>query len=83
MTPEDWIASAGVAVVLLAFILNQRGVLSEHSPAFLWMNFVGAGVAAIAAWLLGVIPFVVLEGTWSLVAGWGLVGLVRRRGVAA
>ncbi len=74
MSTADWIASAGVSVVLLAFVLNQLGKLSDHAPAFLWMNFLGAGVAAYAAWLSGVIPFVVLEGTWSVVAGIGLIG---------
>ena len=41
------------------------------------MNFVGAGLACAAAALIPFLPFVVLEGTWSLVA---LVALVSGRG---
>ena len=41
------------------------------------MNFIGAGLACAAAALIPFLPFVVLEGTWSLVA---LVALVTGRG---
>ena len=33
---------------------------------------IGASLAGFAAWLAGVIPFVVLEGVWALVAAFGL-----------
>lgn len=75
----DWVASVGVSILLLAFFLNQIGRLGDHSPTFLWMNFIGAGIASFAAWLGGIIPFVVLEGVWALVAGWGLIRLAGKR----
>jgi hypothetical protein len=32
------------------------------------MNAVGAAIAAYASWQIDFMPFVVLEGTWSVVA---------------
>jgi hypothetical protein len=78
MSTTDWVATVGVTLLLLAFVLNQRGVLAENSFAYLGLNFAGAGVAGAAAWMGGIIPFVVLEGVWAAVAGWGLLRLVRR-----
>ncbi len=79
MTPTDWVASVGVTLLLLAFFLNQRGLMREDSLAYLLLNLFGAGIAGSAAWMGGIIPFVVLEGVWAAVAGWGLVGWARRR----
>ena len=72
MTASDLLATVGVTTLLIAFVLNQRGQLSERHPAFLAMNLVGAALCATSAWLVQFIPFVVLESVWSLVAGWGL-----------
>jgi len=73
MSHSDVIASVGVSMLLLAFFLSQRGTLAENSLAYLLLNFIGASLAGFAAWLAGVIPFVVLEGVWALVAAWGLM----------
>jgi len=76
MTTPDYIATLGVGLLLFAFAMNQLGRWSDRSRLFLGFNAVGAGIAAFAAWLMGSIPFVVLESTWGLVA---LLGLLRPR----
>jgi hypothetical protein len=63
-----WIGSFGVALLLLAFVLNLLRWLHERSRPYLIMNFVGAGLAGWYAWTSGIIPFVILEGVWSLTA---------------
>ena len=75
-TLADAVGSLGFSILLLAFFLNLSGRLSRSSRTYAAMNFVGAGLACWASWLIGYPPFVVLEGTWSLVA---LVALVRPR----
>jgi hypothetical protein len=75
MSASDLLATVGVALLLIAFVLNQRGVLDEHTVVFLLLNCFGAALCAWAAWLVRFMPFVVLESVWSLVAG---VGLWRR-----
>jgi hypothetical protein len=72
MTQSDLLATVGVALLLIAFVLNQRAVLAEHTLAFLLLNCIGAALCAWAAWLVRFMPFVVLESVWSLVAAVGL-----------
>lgn len=71
---NDYIGFAGVLVLLVAFLLNLAGKLDKDGFAYIVMNVVGAGLACIASWLIHYIPFVILEGTWTLVS---LVGLSR------
>jgi hypothetical protein len=74
MTAAEAIGSAGVGLLLLAFVLNLVGVLGRASRLYQALNGVGAGLACYASWLISYLPFVVLEGTWSLVA---IAALVR------
>lgn len=73
MTASDLIGTLGVSTLLVAFVLNQRRLLSEHSRTFLVMNMIGAVLCGWSAWLVHFMPFVVLEGVWAAVAGWGLL----------
>ncbi|WP_018997636.1 CBU_0592 family membrane protein [Hirschia maritima] len=72
--PSDIIGSTGVALLLLAFALNLAGKLDQKGIVYSGMNFIGAGLAALASWMINYIPFVVLEGTWCLVS---LLALLR------
>lgn len=73
MTLSDIIGTLGVSLLLIAFVLNQRRTISEHSRAFLAMNMIGAVLCAYSAWLVSFMPFVVLEAVWALFAAWGLL----------
>ena len=46
-----------------------------RSPAYLWLNFLGALVLAIVAWHERQWGFLLLEGVWTLVS---VLRLVRR-----
>jgi len=74
MTVPDLVASVGVTLLLAAFALNLLGSLGRGSRLYQALNLVGAGMAAWAAWRIGFVPFVVLEGSWALVALAGLLG---------
>ena len=69
----DAVGATGVALLLLAFALNLAGRLPAGSRLYAALNAVGAGLACWASWLIGFMPFVVLEGTWCLAALWALV----------
>jgi len=69
------IGSLGVALLLLAFLLNLVRVLSTESYPYTALNFAGAALAGYASYLIGFVPFVIPEGTWAVVAG---VALGRR-----
>ena len=68
MTIADWIGSIGVTLLLGAFSLNLAGRLSRSTSLYAAMNTVGAGLAASASWIIGYLPFVILEGVWCLVS---------------
>ncbi|MEM8997698.1 MAG: hypothetical protein AAGF23_23145 [Acidobacteriota bacterium] len=68
MTAGDWVGSAGVALLLLAFALNLTKKLPAGSKTYAALNAVGAGLACWASWLIGFMPFVILEGTWCVAA---------------
>lgn len=75
VSPETMIGSLGVALLLLAFLLNLVRVLSTESYPYTALNLAGAALAGFASYLIGFMPFVVLEGTWAIVAA---IALVRR-----
>ncbi len=68
MSTADWLGSAGVGLLLLAFALNLFGRLVHRSRVYQILNAVGAGLACAAAALIGFYPFVLLEGVWALVS---------------
>jgi hypothetical protein len=67
MTPTT-IGAIGVAVLLVAFVLNLLKQLQEDSSLYLIMNFVGAGAAAWYAVATRATPFIVLECVWAIFA---------------
>lgn len=73
-TTANWVGAFGVALLLLAFILNIAGRLDRTEATYLLLNLTGALVTAYASWIINFIPFVVLEGVWAAVS---LVSLIK------
>lgn len=68
MSFANLIGSVGVALLLLAFLLNLAKLMRAEGYAYTTLNFVGAALACWSAYLIGFAPFVVLEGVWALAA---------------
>ena len=68
MSAADSIGSIGVALLLVGFFLNLFGYLDRSARPYHVVNALGAGLACYASWLIGFVPFVVLEGAWATVA---------------
>ncbi|HQQ93923.1 MAG TPA: hypothetical protein PLQ93_05175 [Bacteroidia bacterium] len=66
MNAGEWTGILGVSILLLAYALNVFKKLASDSALYLFMNFVGALLAGISAFLIPFWPFVLLEGVWSL-----------------
>lgn len=77
MNVTDWIGFIGVAILLAAFLLNLSGKINKDSSLYLGMNILGAGLACYASVLLNYVPFIILEGCWTLVSILGLMKLIR------
>jgi hypothetical protein len=76
MTTNDWIGSIGVGLILIAYFCSTLNWMSSHSRGYFLLNVAGAGMACFASYLISYWPFVVLEGTWTLVS---LVGLMKAK----
>ena len=68
MKLSDIIASIGVIILLIAFLLNLYKKLPAESKTYSLMNFIGAGICCFASWMVSFYPFVILEGVWAFVA---------------
>jgi hypothetical protein len=68
MKLSDIIASIGVIILLIAFLLNLYKKLPAESKTYSLMNFIGAGICCLASWMVSFYPFVILEGVWGFVA---------------
>ena len=81
MKTSDIIATTGVIILLIAFLLNLAGKLSAQNKIYSLMNFIGAGTCGYASYMISFYPFVVLESIWAIVA---LISLFRvPRGTSA
>jgi hypothetical protein len=74
MNFSEIMGSLGVAILLLAFVLNLLKIIKTESLSYPLLNFIGAAIACFASWLISYFPFVILEGVWAVVS---LVSLVR------
>ncbi|MBD0833684.1 CBU_0592 family membrane protein [Aestuariibaculum sediminum] len=74
MNLTDWLGFMGVALILLAYILNVTNTISNSHIAFILLNCIGATMACYASVLLNYWPFIILEGVWALVS---LVALLK------
>ena len=77
MTYSDIIGFIGVFITLLAYFLIIFDFIPKEGVLFYVMNIVGAGLACYASVLIVYWPFVVLEGTWTLISLAGLIKMVR------
>jgi hypothetical protein len=71
---------AGALAVLVPFAWSQLGTLPTTAPVYLWLNLAGSGLLAALALHDGQWGFLLLEGSWALVAAHGVL---RRARVAA
>jgi hypothetical protein len=70
---SEIVGSIGVAILLIAFFLNLFQYLPQNRRSYAVMNLIGAGMSCYASWLINFLPFVVLEGTWAMVAAASLL----------
>lgn len=71
---------AGAALILLAYLLVTAGKLTGQSPAFQWMNLLGAAGFIVNGWWHRAIPSASLNVIWMLIAAVALWRLWKRKG---
>jgi hypothetical protein len=73
MNNTDWIGFIGVFQILLAYFLNVFGKISTKNLSFILLNIFGAGMACLASIMMNYVPFIILEGAWTLISVISLV----------
>ena len=73
-----WIGFAGVALLLLAFLMSLMKLMRVDGYPYATLNCIGAGLACYSSWLISFMPFVVLEGVWAVVAAGAIVRMALR-----
>jgi hypothetical protein len=68
MKTPDILASIGVIILLIAFLLNLYKKLTAQSKLYAFLNLSGAGICCLSSYLISFYPFVVLEAVWAFVA---------------
>ena len=68
MKTSDILASIGVLVLLVAFLLNLYKKLPSSSKIYSLLNLIGAATCCYASYLINFYPFIVLEAVWGTVA---------------
>ena len=68
MSTSDIIASLGVIILLIAFLLNLYKKVPAESRIYTALNFVGAAMCGLSSYMIKFYPFVVLESIWAAFA---------------
>ena len=77
MSVSDLVGFVGVFITLLAYFLIIFDFIPKEGVLFYMMNIVGAALACYASILIRYWPFVLLEGTWTIISLIGLIKLLR------
>ena len=75
----DWTGFVGVSLILLAYFLNLKKMLETTSLPYILMNLSGAVLACTASVLMKSIPFIILEGVWTIVSVDALIQFIIRK----
>jgi hypothetical protein len=70
----------GAGLILLGYVLISAGKLTGQSPAFQWMNIVGAAGFVINGWWHRAIPSTALNVVWMGIGVFALWRIGQRRG---
>jgi hypothetical protein len=75
------ISIVGAILILVAYAGNQLKKLDSSTALYVVLNLVGAAILAAVAALEEQWGFLLLEGVWTLVAGFAAIRLVSRGAV--
>lgn len=79
---EQLIEVTGAVMILAAYALAQFRGLDRHGAPYLLLNLAGGAILAVLAGIHQQWGFFLLQAVWTVVALWGVLGLLRR-GLAA
>ncbi len=78
-TTGEILGSSGVTLLLIAFLMNLLKKWKQESLPYILLNTIGAGLACASSIVISFIPFVILEGVWTLVSLIALAGYIKKK----
>ena len=74
---DQLIQIVGAILILVAYAGAQFGRIDQHSVLYLVLNLIGSAILAVLAAIDSQHGFLLLEGLWAIVSGWGLFRALR------
>ncbi|MDE3124962.1 MAG: hypothetical protein KGK14_05560 [Bacteroidota bacterium] len=78
-TVNDWIGFTGVFILLIAYLLQLRNIISKDNMGYIVLNIIGSALSCLASILIHYLPFIILEATWMLIS---IAALFRKKTAA-
>lgn len=78
MSTTDIIGTIGVSLILIAYFLNIFSLIKKDGILFYVLNIFGGAIACFSSYLISFWPFVVLEGTWSVISIIALLNSIKK-----
>ncbi len=75
------ISIAGAVLILIAYLAHQLRRMSAESMKYQALNFVGGFFLLVTACAGRQYGFILMEGAWTVISGWGLWNVMRGRHV--
>jgi len=78
MNTNDLIGTVGVGLVLLAYFMNIFSLIKKDGILFYTLNIIGGAISCYASILIHFLPFIILEGIWTIVSVVGLLKSIKK-----
>ena len=76
MVEPIFFGTIGMFLILLAFVLNLRRIITQDSIHYCALNIFGAGIIAYYAYLIDSPPFLILNSIWAISAAYKFMEMV-------
>lgn len=78
MNFNDSVGTIGVGLVLIAYFLNIFSLIKKDGILFYTLNIIGGAISCYASLLIHFLPFIILEGIWTIVSIIGLLKSIKK-----
>lgn len=79
LTSGEILGSVGVSLLLIAFLMNLLKKWQQESYPYILLNVAGAGLSCASSIVIHFVPFIILEGVWTIVSIAALIKLISKR----
>lgn len=78
-TTGEILGATGVALLLLAFLMNLLKKWQQDSLPYIILNITGAALSCASSIAIHFVPFIILEAVWTIVSVFALINYMRKK----